>query len=61
MTVRIQREDFDVGAEIAAMSKGRAEVGAVATFTGLRDASAGARFFTEVGGLCLRVMFEGWR
>src|ERR1700761_4847390 len=35
MTVRIQREDFDVGAEIAAMSKGRLDVGAVATFTGV--------------------------
>jgi molybdopterin synthase catalytic subunit len=35
MTVRIQREDFDVGAEIARMSEGRMDVGAVATFTGV--------------------------
>lgn len=35
MTVRIQREDFDVGAEIALLSKERTDIGAVATFTGV--------------------------
>ena len=35
MTVRIQPEDFDVGAEIAALSRGRTDIGAVATFTGI--------------------------
>lgn len=35
MSVRVQTEDFDVGAEIAALSAGRTEIGAVATFTGL--------------------------
>ena len=35
MTVRIQREDFDVGAEIARLTQGRADIGAVATFTGI--------------------------
>lgn len=35
MTVRIQPEDFDVGAEIAALSRGRIDVGAVASFTGV--------------------------
>jgi molybdopterin synthase catalytic subunit len=35
MTVRIQREDFDLGAEIARLTHGRADVGAVATFTGI--------------------------
>ena len=35
MTVRIQTEAFDAGAEIAAISKGRATVGAVASFVGL--------------------------
>ena len=35
MTVRLQREDFDVGAEIARLSQGRTEVGAVASFTGI--------------------------
>jgi molybdopterin synthase catalytic subunit len=35
VTVRLQREDFDVGAEIAALSAGRTDVGAVASFTGI--------------------------
>ena len=35
MTVRLQREDFDVGAEIARLSQGRIDVGAVASFTGI--------------------------
>lgn len=34
-TVRIQAEDFDTGAEIARLSAGRNDVGAVVTFTGL--------------------------
>ena len=34
-TVRIQAEDFDVGAEVAALTEGRRDVGAVVTFTGL--------------------------
>ena len=33
--VRIQREDFDVAAEIGRLTKGRADVGAVVTFSGL--------------------------
>lgn len=33
--VRVQEADFDVSAEIAAISKGRRDVGAVVTFTGL--------------------------
>jgi molybdopterin synthase catalytic subunit len=42
MTVRLQREDFDAGAEIAAMTAGRTDVGAVVTFTGVcRGAEAG--------------------
>src|ERR1043166_3296486 len=35
MIVRLQREDFDVGAEIALLSAGRTDVGAVASFTGI--------------------------
>ncbi|GAB4066084.1 molybdenum cofactor biosynthesis protein MoaE [Ancylobacter sonchi] len=34
-SVRIQREDFDTAAEIAALSGGRRDVGAVVTFSGL--------------------------
>lgn len=35
MSVSVQIEDFDVGAEIAALSADRTDIGAVATFTGL--------------------------
>jgi molybdopterin synthase catalytic subunit len=42
MTVRLQREDFDVAAEAAALSRGRTDVGAVVTFTGIcRDHEGG--------------------
>ncbi len=34
-TIRIQREDFDLAAEIAALSAGRRDIGAVVSFTGL--------------------------
>ncbi len=33
--IRIQREDFDLSAEIAALSAGRADIGAVVSFIGL--------------------------
>jgi molybdopterin synthase catalytic subunit len=33
-TVRVQREDFDAGAEAAALARGRRDVGAVASFVG---------------------------
>ncbi len=35
MTVRVQREDFDLGEEVRRMTAGRIDVGAVATFTGV--------------------------
>ncbi|MDY0872417.1 molybdenum cofactor biosynthesis protein MoaE [Dongia rigui] len=35
MTVKVQREDFDIGAELAALSEGDTQVGGVASFTGL--------------------------
>ncbi|MFA6967794.1 molybdenum cofactor biosynthesis protein MoaE [Bosea sp. (in: a-proteobacteria)] len=39
--IRIQREDFDLAAEIAALSAGRRDIGAVVSFTGLcRDEGA---------------------
>ncbi|UOK69618.1 molybdenum cofactor biosynthesis protein MoaE [Ancylobacter polymorphus] len=44
-TVRIQAQDFDPAQEAAALSKGRTDVGAVVTFTGLcraQDAPGGA-------------------
>jgi len=33
--VRLQRDDFDIAAEIAALTRGRTDIGAVATFTGI--------------------------
>jgi molybdopterin synthase catalytic subunit len=41
-TVRIQTEDFDVAAEIARLTAGRTDVGAVVTFSGLCRDEAGA-------------------
>ena len=35
MEIRVQREDFDAGAEARALSAGRADVGAVVSFVGL--------------------------
>jgi len=42
MTVRVQQADFDIGAEIAALRKGNAKIGAIASFIGLvRDSNEG--------------------
>jgi molybdopterin synthase catalytic subunit len=42
MAVRVQRGDFDLGAELAAMRAGRSDIGALVSFTGLvRDATGG--------------------
>ena len=35
MVIRVQREAFDVGAELAALTAGRADIGALASFVGL--------------------------
>ncbi len=36
--IRVQLEDFDVGAEVAALKRGRTDIGAIVTFTGsVRD------------------------
>jgi len=35
MTIRVQRKDFDVGAELDALSAGNSNVGGVTSFTGL--------------------------
>ena len=43
MPVRVQHEDFDVGAEIARLRAGRPKIGAVASFIGVvRDLNEGA-------------------
>jgi molybdopterin synthase catalytic subunit len=35
MAFRVQREDFDLGTELAAIRSGRADIGALVSFTGL--------------------------
>ena len=43
MTIRLQREDFDSAAESAALTRGRTDIGAVVSFTGIcRGAESGA-------------------
>ncbi|HSF91040.1 MAG TPA: molybdopterin synthase catalytic subunit MoaE [Paracoccaceae bacterium] len=42
MVVRVQQEDFDIGAELTGMSKWRTDIGAIVSFTGLvRDTAGG--------------------
>ena len=41
VSVRIQAEPFDTGAEVARLAEGRTDVGAVVTFTGLCRAEGG--------------------
>ena len=51
MSVSVQEADFDAGVEIAALSAGRDDVGAVASFTGLvrADKQADAAVAARVG------------
>lgn len=35
VTIRLQREDFDAAAEAVALTRGRTDIGAVVTFTGI--------------------------
>jgi molybdopterin synthase catalytic subunit len=49
-TVRLQREPFDVAAEAAVLSRGRTDVGAVVTFTGI---CRGAEDGTPIAALTL--------
>lgn len=42
MTVRVQVEDFDIGAEVRQLTAGKTDIGAIVTFTGtVRGADAG--------------------
>ncbi|MSO93145.1 MAG: molybdenum cofactor biosynthesis protein MoaE [Rhodospirillales bacterium] len=41
--IRVQREDFDIGAEIAALTAGKRAIGGVCTFVGLVREIAGDR------------------
>ncbi len=48
--IRVQREDFDPGAEAAALVDGRTDIGGVVTFTGLVRDMAGA---DKIGAMTL--------
>jgi molybdopterin synthase catalytic subunit len=41
VTIRIQQADFDIGGEISALTKGRTEIGAVVSFSGICRGSEG--------------------
>ncbi|MCF6272468.1 MAG: molybdenum cofactor biosynthesis protein MoaE [Rhodobacteraceae bacterium] len=48
MSVSVQEDDFDVGAEMAAMSAGRQDIGALVSFTGLvREMAGGPELVLE--------------
>ncbi|EKV32347.1 Molybdenum cofactor biosynthesis protein MoaE [Caenispirillum salinarum AK4] len=53
MAVRVQREDFDVGAEMAAFCAGDTSVGAVASFVGLVRADKTAEGSGAVSAMTL--------
>lgn len=49
MAVRVQEHDFDVGAEIGRLRKGRTDIGAVVTFTGtMRGEDGEGRGLTDM-------------
>jgi molybdopterin synthase catalytic subunit len=48
--IRVQEQDFDVGTELSALTKGRHDIGGVVTFVGLvRDMAGG----TKIGAMTL--------
>ena len=48
MSVRVQSEDFDIGREIAAVTSGNTDIGAVVTFTGVVRGAAGDAAITSM-------------
>lgn len=48
VTIRLQREDFDVAREIAALTAGRSDIGAVVSFIGLCRKGEGAEAITAM-------------
>lgn len=48
MAVRVQPDDFDIGSEIANLTSGRADIGAVVTFTGTVRGTAGGEAITSM-------------
>jgi molybdopterin synthase catalytic subunit len=43
VTARVQREDFDIGAEVKRLTAGRTDIGAIVTFTGIVRGEAGGK------------------
>jgi molybdopterin synthase catalytic subunit len=58
MSVSIQEADFDTGAEIAALSAGREDVGAVASFVGLVRADKASGLSALEGGAVREMTLE---
>jgi molybdopterin synthase catalytic subunit len=48
VTIRIQEADFEVAQEIAALTKGRSDTGAVVTFTGVCRGAEGGQTITAL-------------
>ena len=48
MSVRVQREDFDLGAEVKALTAGRDDIGALVTFSGLVRGTAKGQPITSM-------------
>jgi len=48
VTVRVEPRDFDIGAEISALTGNRTEIGAIVTFTGVVRGSVGDRALTSM-------------
>jgi molybdopterin synthase catalytic subunit len=47
-SIRVQRQDFDIAEEVAALTQGRADIGAVVTFSGLCRAEEGSLAALEI-------------
>lgn len=63
MSVTVQPEDFDVGAEISAMTDGKVSIGGVCSFVGLvrdmnEDAGVGAMTLEHYPGMTERMLEE---
>lgn len=48
VTIRLQAADFDIAAEMAAMSKGRTDIGAVVSFSGICRGGEGSDAITAM-------------
>ena len=48
MSVAVQEADFDIGAEVARLTSGRDDIGAIVTFTGTVRGQSGGRAITDM-------------